>query len=532
MQCPKCQFENPADSLFCGECGSALLVTCPNCGATPPASFKFCNKCGQRLGKISKSNKTVVPLRSEGKTEPDQICRGQSSKERPVILEYLSGVKADLVNRKTEIAEPEAAKEESILKAVNDLMKSGEKSLRGYAIEESHQLYKEAFDLLSNKPAKNIEELELLIELLINWGYVFYYRGDFRSQIETFSSHLDLAESIDDKSKRGMFNAWLGLAHDMSGSGDIAQLYLKKALDLGEECGDQVVIGYACAWLAWSCIYLGMMEDAMSYGERAHEISKQIESDHYLHFKSLGAFNLAYRFLGEVKKANEIGNQLVEYGQKNSNIRNMTLGHIGIGLSHLTAGDFSSASESLKRAIEIAIDPVYSVYAKTYLINVQLVQADYNEAEKTINEVLSFWWKYGYGICGLYAYGALGMLSVARGQTNRGLKILQEAISDASRQGHKNFNMAFEQMLGNAYRQISQGDSPESMKAEEHLNKAVELALEIGAKGLLGPIYLDIGLLYRSEKRPDKVHKYISKAIQVFKECGANGWLDKCGMLY
>ncbi|MGD9045676.1 MAG: adenylate/guanylate cyclase domain-containing protein [Desulfobacterales bacterium] len=49
MKCQKCQFENPEDSAFCGDCGAALEVSCPNCGAVPPANFKFCNKCGHDL---------------------------------------------------------------------------------------------------------------------------------------------------------------------------------------------------------------------------------------------------------------------------------------------------------------------------------------------------------------------------------------------------------------------------------------------------------------------------------------------------
>jgi predicted ATPase/class 3 adenylate cyclase len=51
MKCPKCQFENPEDSMFCGACGSSLEVEviCPNCGSKPPAGFKFCNKCGHNL---------------------------------------------------------------------------------------------------------------------------------------------------------------------------------------------------------------------------------------------------------------------------------------------------------------------------------------------------------------------------------------------------------------------------------------------------------------------------------------------------
>jgi len=51
MKCPKCQFENPTDSIFCGECGSSLEleVICSNCGSKPPKGFKFCNKCGHNL---------------------------------------------------------------------------------------------------------------------------------------------------------------------------------------------------------------------------------------------------------------------------------------------------------------------------------------------------------------------------------------------------------------------------------------------------------------------------------------------------
>jgi class 3 adenylate cyclase/tetratricopeptide (TPR) repeat protein len=51
MQCPKCQFENPEESSFCGDCGAAFEVSCPNCGSTPPPNFKFCNKCGHDLSK-------------------------------------------------------------------------------------------------------------------------------------------------------------------------------------------------------------------------------------------------------------------------------------------------------------------------------------------------------------------------------------------------------------------------------------------------------------------------------------------------
>ena len=49
MKCPKCQFENREEALFCSECGHRFEVVCPNCGATIRTGSKFCDKCGHSL---------------------------------------------------------------------------------------------------------------------------------------------------------------------------------------------------------------------------------------------------------------------------------------------------------------------------------------------------------------------------------------------------------------------------------------------------------------------------------------------------
>jgi class 3 adenylate cyclase len=49
MQCPRCQHENPADAVFCQECGARLEAACPSCGTPNQLGAKFCKKCGQRL---------------------------------------------------------------------------------------------------------------------------------------------------------------------------------------------------------------------------------------------------------------------------------------------------------------------------------------------------------------------------------------------------------------------------------------------------------------------------------------------------
>jgi tetratricopeptide (TPR) repeat protein len=58
-------------------------------------------------------------------------------------------------------------------------------------------------------------------------------------------------------------------------------------------------------------------------------------------------------------------------------------------------------------------------------------------------------------------------------------------------------------------------------KAEDHFNKAIEVAKQIGAKCTLGMAYLDLGLLHRARGQKDQARRCISTAIQVFEECEA-----------
>lgn len=47
MQCQRCGTENPADAVFCKQCGMKLSAgTCPACGKTLPENVRFCSFCG------------------------------------------------------------------------------------------------------------------------------------------------------------------------------------------------------------------------------------------------------------------------------------------------------------------------------------------------------------------------------------------------------------------------------------------------------------------------------------------------------
>ena len=98
----------------------------------------------------------------------------------------------------------------------------------------------------------------------------------------------------------------------------------------------------------------------------------------------------------------------------------------------------------------------------------------------------------------------------------------------------------YECCLGNVYLQIVQGEGDLSLsiilknigfliknvpfasrKAAAHFNKAIEVAEEIGANGLMGQAYLGLGKLHKAKKRKDKARECLLKAVDCFERCEA-----------
>jgi class 3 adenylate cyclase/tetratricopeptide (TPR) repeat protein len=422
----------------------------------------------------------------------------------------------------------------SLLKAVDYLMKSGAKSLKRYAVEESHQYYKEAYDILVNKPDKTREEELLLIDLLIEWAYVFYYRGDFEGLSSLLSTQENLAESLNDRSRLGMFYSWVGLTLCFETKFREAYRNMHKAVKLGEEIENQRIIGLACTWLPWICAELGLLNEAIKFGERALEIEKHFQFDHYLYYKTLGGMGYTYFYMGERQKAYETGKAIVKFGRKHSNIRSMVMGHFIMGCSALLDGDF------------ISLDPFFSTFPKMILGQGYALSGQFQEAHDTSQEILDFSQGFGNKWLGSFGSVILGIVLITKGQMRQGLKMLEDELSASLENERRCFYAMLEHILGNVYLQIVQGEGKLSMpimlkniifliknvplasrKAEEHFNRAIEVAKEIGAKGTEGQAYLDLGSLHKTKKKTKQAHEYISEAIKLFEEIGSDGYFKK-----
>ena len=413
-------------------------------------------------------------------------------------------------------------------------------------MQEAHQYYLEAYELLLNKGEKTREDELLLMDLILDWAMVFYYRADCIMFEKIFLSHEELAKTLGDQERLGMFYAWMGLIAYFREKYKDSYEYLQRARKIGETIKNEKIIGYACTWLTWTCSELGLLDEAIAHGERAQKIAKILGSDHYLFFKSLGGIGLAYNYKGEIKNILEAGNRLLDYGQRHSNIRSTQLGYQTIGLSHMMAGNFELAKEFARKAASVSVDPIYSMSGKMTLGFIYSMHGQLMEIEEEIKEIETFSRNYGYGVWGSPARLLYGAICIAKGQMSHGLKII-EAVQQEYKENGRKFMLGYsEQVLANIYLQILEGAKPASLvtmaknigfliknvpsaaeKAEKHLHKALEIAEELGSKGIIAIICLDLGRLHKLKNRTQEAKNCISKAIKVFEEIEAEGFLQQ-----
>jgi class 3 adenylate cyclase/energy-coupling factor transporter ATP-binding protein EcfA2 len=411
-------------------------------------------------------------------------------------------------------------------KAIYYLTKAAEKSFDRYAVEESHRNFKEAYDLLSLRVGQLKGAEAQLIDLLIKWAYVFYFRGDFRGLTGLLEAHRPLAESLDDKARLGMYYAWLGFAiFNRNGTRDSYD-YLHKALQIGEEIKSESLICYACCWLSWTCAIMGLLDEAVAVGDRAMEICKCFEEDQYLYYKSLGGLGYAYYFKGQKKKAREAGQAILQYAKQRGSIRGEEMGHFIMAWSFDMDGDYQSGIEHGRQGVEVSMDPFYGITAKEALAAAYLFNGQIQEGEGCWQEILSFGREHNGELVELIAQCSLSFLSFAKGDT-QDLTTAEDALHEIQLLGAKSVYLSL--CSGFALTlSIMAGVVPDAnQKAKDYCDKIIEIAKEIGAKAFLGQGYLSMGLTHSTEGDTDKARQYISEAISLFQECELDTYLKQ-----
>ena len=434
----------------------------------------------------------------------------------------------------------------SVLKAVEYLLKAGKKCLKRYSLEESDRYFQTARDLLENMEVKTDTENEMIIDLLNEWSMVFYYRGAFTELEELLDRYEKVAALIADREKLGIFQTWQGMVYWQKGEYKTSRDYLERALESGEKNGLDLVVVHACAWLSWLYGNTGLLVEGIECGHKGNRLAIAIKADHFFVYKPLAgiAFNLFRQ--GEAAACIDMGRTLVEYGKQHSQVRCQTLGYVSEGMGRMAAGDFSTAIALMEAADKVSIDTFYSHYSQFFLAWSNVIGGRIQVAEPLIDPLANFFGPNGSHLMNDVVSMLKGIILINKGEMKKGMTIIKDQLQQQREKDHKGFIPMVILTIGMVYLEIIKGEKPirpmtiiknigfivqnvpqAEKKALAQYTRAIETAQEIGALGIVGQAYNDIGKIHAIKKRYQLAKDHFEQAIYIFEKVGAYAYLEQ-----
>jgi class 3 adenylate cyclase/tetratricopeptide (TPR) repeat protein len=431
-------------------------------------------------------------------------------------------------------------------KTVDYLVLSAEKSLNRHAVEEAHHYFKNAFDLLVEIAPTSTDAQNTLVNLLCKWAIAHFFKGDFKGLLELFNSYKAMAESLDDQQTLGFYYAWFGKALYYNDRNEEAYQYLRKALLIGEDTGNEEIIGYASSSLLFTCKDRGALDEATIYGERAINASTNMVNDPVVFTRTLVGLGDVYFFRGRVNKILEVGNTLFKYADEHpASGQAVTSSHVCFGLAHSCSGNFAAAIESFENAIKYSVSPYFAQWPKLWLANAYILNGQIEDADKVLRELVEFCRENGVLNLITLAEALSGVVLCHKKQMEHGLEMIKRSRDLFHTKGLRIFYIYCEYFLGKVNLQIFQHAHNNRLSmlgkeiqyvfkvvptagqdAKKQFKSVIQDASDMDALGMSGLARLDLARLYELKGKSHKAMEYFRSAIEQFRECEATTYMD------
>ncbi len=259
-------------------------------------------------------------------------------------------------------------------KAVHYLRAAGTKAIERYALVEAQAHFERAYDLLADAGPELDAEL---IDLILDWAMLFYYRARLLDLGELLDRHQDAVDRLQDDTRRMWWLVWRGHAAGFELDQTDNMVHLDEAVALAEAIGDETGYAYARTWQVWSHFVAGRTQKAIETARLIEDwVVANREIDPYPFFKSrcIGVFALS--FAGQVEGIEEICSDVIEFGHRVGNNRCVAFGNQALGMMHLALGNFEKAVALGEKASAIAKDPIYRDTSQLMLVSAGVMSGD------------------------------------------------------------------------------------------------------------------------------------------------------------
>jgi tetratricopeptide (TPR) repeat protein len=300
---------------------------------------------------------------------------------------------------------------------------------------------------------------------------------------------------------------------------------LEKALRISEEVKDIVSLVLASFWFGFALGLNCEFERAASYFQRAVDINVVAKNLWGISANKGMLATCSYWYNGKIDLQFETTNESLRIAEESGDIYSKAISYVNHGVSCLGKGLLEEAEKHLLKGIEfcerINLNS-WNGYAQFYLGETYFEMGDFSKSKDHYEK--SSWVLENIRIWPSWA----NLAKVGSGRskvTSKEKDVNLESLYAYSRNNRiKVLEGWVQRYIGEILLNI---DDRHLSEAEHWVQKAIEADQRNRTMFHLGKDYaLYADLFERKGDRP-KVQESLGKAIEIFKECGADGWVEK-----
>jgi tetratricopeptide (TPR) repeat protein len=304
-----------------------------------------------------------------------------------------------------------------------------------------------------------------------------------------------------------------------------AQEYFEKAIKIGEELNDLLTLVFANNNMGQCLSNNGEFEKALPWFEKALGINVMTNTQWGIVALKANIIIFVYGRLGNIELAYQTSHEALRIANESGDIWSKGLANLALGYSYYLRGCLKEAEEHLLKAanfLQKNNQYVYAATANTYLSAIYLDTGEYGTSQKFSEKAISFFNHSSMGSsyiiwCKIYITLALVMNNEKDINLNEILKCYED-IKNKMIEGVA---------LNHIGKILLNIDDQHFSEAEDWVKRSIETNQKYGMMWNLARDYALYAELFKRKGDFPKVKENLTEAIEIFKECGADGWVEK-----
>jgi predicted ATPase/class 3 adenylate cyclase len=301
--------------------------------------------------------------------------------------------------------------------------------------------------------------------------------------------------------------------------------YLEKALKIGEELNDIVSLAIGNAAIGSIFSFNGEFAKSLYHYEKSLEINVMANSLWGISYLKAQLASWVYFFQGRIDLAYQTSTEALQLADESGDIYSRAAAHMALGLSYCGKGYLNKAKKHLTKCVDLSekINLLFYVAgANAFLGQIYSDTEEHKISQKHFERAISIH-QDGQTYPSWFNVWKIGMAraKVMNNEKDINLNNLLKCCDENKLKAAKGILLhCFGEILLNV-------NDQHISEAEDWINKAIEADKSNGMMWYLARDYALYAELFKRKEDLPKAKENLSKAIEIFKECGADGWVEK-----